>query len=98
MNISRLYFEEKTSRTQKWTGVSTFRKHIDEIANPVFIGRRTEKDCVMDYYEGTIKSGWKLKELITKLLPLRNEDIVVELQNGDLFYIHELIELHTASR
>ncbi len=94
MNISRLYFEEKSTRTQRYTGVSTIRIILDEISDPTFLGRRTEKDYVMDYYEATIKSGWKIKDLIPKLMHLMNEDIVVELENERLLYIDELIQLH----
>ena len=91
MNISRLYFEEKTTRTQRRTGASTIRKYLDEISEPTFLGRRAEKDYIVDYYEAVIKSGWKMKNLIPKLMPLKNEKIVVELQGSQLLFVDEMI-------
>ncbi len=71
MNISRLYFEEKSTRTQRYTGASTIRKKLDEISKPIFLERRKENGYVIDYYEATIKPNWKLNDLIPKLLPLQ---------------------------
>ena len=84
MNISRLYFEEKTTRTQRRTGASTIRIHLDEISIPTFLGREKNNSSVTDYYEATIKPNWKMKNLIPKLMPLINEKIVIELQDGSL--------------